>query len=340
MFTAFQNMIGGRPDIAIDFGTSQTTIVDQDGTIVFNEPSICCFNGNHRGSALVAAGTEAKRYLGRVESGLTVSRPMRNGVLSDIRAASELLKYATRDLGPSWTLRRLRSLIGVPADATQAERRALENAALDAGMAKPILIAEPLVAAIGASLEVEDAHGRMVVECGAGITEAVVISLGGICVRRSSRGGGEELDRALADHLRSKHRFRIGPASAERLKVAVSTAFTVGGECVVRISGLDLASGRPKTFEFSVSDALPIWTKYVDRVVGIVKAAMRDTPPELSRDILKDGLILTGGAAFTGRLRETLAAAVGVTVHVAPQATSATGLGLGLALNTNRYKAL
>lgn len=327
-----------RPDVAIDLGTSRTTIVDGRGQIIFDQPSLCCFDGARANSMLVAAGTTAKTYLGRVEKRLPMPRPLRNGVLGDIRAASELLRFATRGLGPAHRLRRLRTLIGVPADATQAERRALQTAAVDAGLGRPALVAEPLAAALGAQLDIDQPRGRMLVECGAGITEVAVISLGGICVLRSDRGGSEELDRALADHLRAKHRLRIGEASAENLKIALSKTYAAGGCGAVSVAGLDAASGRPIRLDVQTAELLPIWSRYVDRIVGLVRSAMRETPPELAQDVLQDGLVLTGGAARTAGLADAIALSTGTRATIAADAASCTGLGLGRALGSDRIR--
>lgn len=340
MSNAFHRIFAARPDVAIDFGTSRTMVIDRGGTVVFDQPSLCCFEGPEHESPLVAVGAMAKTYLGRVERSLTMSRPLRNGVLGDIRAASELLRFATRDLGRARSLTRMRALIGVPADATQAERKALQTAALDAGLGKPVLVAEPLAAAIGAELEIDEPRGRMLVECGAGITEVAVISLGGVCAIRSARGGSEEQDRLLAEHLRTKHRFRIGDASAERLKIALSETFESGGSETVRVAGLDVSSGMPLRFELPIAEVLPIWIRHLDRVVGLVRATMRDTPPELAPDILRDGLTLTGGAARTGGLARAIETSTGVPVNIAPQAIASTGMGLGRVLRFDRGQSV
>jgi rod shape-determining protein MreB len=332
MKSGFAKLGRGRPDVAIDFGTAHTIVVDRTGSVVFDQPSLCCFTTGDTAPKLIAAGSEAKSFLGRVEGSLQISRPLRNGVLSDIRSASELLRFSTRALVGRWSSRRLRALIGVPADATQAERKALETAALDAGMATPTLVAEPILAAIGADLDIDLPRGRMIVDCGAGITEVAVISLGGICVKRSSRGGSEELDRALSDHLRTRHRFRIGDASAERLKIQVSQALLDGSDGSVSVSGLELASGMPTNITLPITELLPLWERYIDRVVRIVRVALRETPPELARDILEDGLMITGGAALTGLLVRSLSSSTGIRVTVAPDTLQSTGLGLAALL--------
>lgn len=307
-----------RADLAIDLGTANTLVVERGSGIVFDEPSVCCFNDVRTVPQFVAAGTEAQRLVGRVAQPLKVIRPLRDGVLSDMAAARELLKFATRAHRRSWPLARPRAVIGVPADATEAERRALGSAALDAGLADPHLMAEPLLSAIGIGLAVEEPRGRMIVDCGAGTTEVAVISLGEICVSRSLRGGGDGLDRALVDHLKQAHRFRIGASTAERLKLELSEALARGEEDrLLEVRGLDSMKGVPKTVAMAARELTAIWDGYAEGVLGIVMAALAETSPELSQDVLDDGISLTGGAAMTGLLARRISERTGIRADVA-----------------------
>ena len=309
---------GRRADLAIDLGTANTLVVERGSGVVFDEPSVCCFSGLRTEPEFVAAGAEAHRFVGRVAKPLKVVRPLRDGVLSDMAAARELLKFATRTHRRSWRLARPRAVIGVPADATEAERRALGSAALDAGLAEPHLMAEPLLSAIGIGLAIEEPRGRMIVDCGAGTTEVAVISLGEICVSRSLRGGGESLDRALLDHLKQAHRFQIGASTSERLKLELSEALACGEEDrLLDVRGLDSIMGVPKTVTVAVRELTTVWDGYADGVLGIVMAALAETPPELSQDVLDDGISLTGGAAMTGLLARRISERTGIPVGVA-----------------------
>ena len=319
-----------RADIAIDLGTANTLVVERGSGIVFDEPSICCFKAYDAVPEFVAAGFEARQLVGRVTRPLKIVRPLANGVLSDMKAARELLKFATRHRRRSWGLSRPRALIGVPADATEAERRALSTAALDAGLSQPRLVDEPLLSAIGIGLRVEEPKGRMIVDCGAGTTEVAVISLGRICLSQSIRGGGEALDRALVGHLHLHHRFLIGASSSESLKLELSEALAQGDvERLLEIRGLDAAAGVPKTIHLPARELSKIWHMNMDNVVAAVRAALAATPPELSQDIFDDGISLTGGAAMTGLLAREISENTGVPARVANAPLQSVAAGLG-----------
>jgi len=322
-----------RADMAIDLGTANTLVVERGSGVVFDEPSVCCFRGYDAVPEFVAAGSEAHGLVGRVGKPLKIVRPLRNGVLSDMASARELLKFATSGQRRGWRFGPPRALIGTPADATQAERRALTTAAMDAGLAEPVLIDEPLLAAIGIGLEIDEPRGRMVVDCGAGTTEVVVISLGRICVAQSVRGGGDALDRALVDHLHLKHRFDIGVATAERLKLDL-VSLLEGGETErsIEIRGLDSAAGVPKVLAVSASELAGIWDRYADSVVTAVRAALEETQPELCQDVLEDGITITGGAGTTRLLAARLAESTGIPTHLADAPLRSVASGLAMLL--------
>jgi rod shape-determining protein MreB len=322
-----------RADIAIDLGTANTIVVERGSGVVFDQPSVCCFRGYGETPELVAAGTEAQAFVGRVAKPLKIVRPVRNGVMSDMIAARELLKFATRSIRPQWRLGRARVLIGVPADATQAERRALTTAAIDAGLPAPELVAEPFLSAIGAGLDVQDSRGRMVVDCGAGTTEVALISLGALCFVHSVRGGGEALDRALIDHLQLARRFRIGCSTAERLKLELSSLLESADRSrLIEVRGLDSASGMPKTIAVPAFELLAVWDRYSDPILTAILAALAETPPELSHDILEDGIVLTGGAAMTGLLAGRISERTGIRARVADSPLRAVANGLSQVL--------
>jgi rod shape-determining protein MreB len=326
-----------RADIAIDLGTANTLVVERGSGIVFDQPSICCFKGFDAIPEFVAAGAEALTYVGRTPKPLRIVRPLRNGVLSDIGAARELIRYATRTLRPAWRLARTRALIGLPADATQAERRALATAAVDAGLAEPELVAEPLMSAIGAGLAVDEPRGRMVVDCGAGTTEVIIISLGQICFNHSVRGGGEALDRMLIDHLHQRHRFQIGSSTAEQLKLELSSLLARGAaSALLEVRGLDVTQGIPRTITVPACELLAVWDRYSQEILGAVRTALAETPPELCRDILEDGITLTGGAAMTGLLASLISDRTGVETRVSEAPLKAVADGLGALLNDSR----
>lgn len=321
-----------RFDLGIDLGTANTLAVVPGSGVVLDQPSICCFQAYDAVPRFVAAGTLAHSYVGKVAKPLKIIHPLRSGVLSDMAAARELLAFVRRAVRPRSMLGRLRPAIGVPADATQAERRALSTAAVDAGFAEPELVPEPLLAALGLGFEIEDARARMVIDCGAGTTEIAVISLGGICVSQSVRGGGDALDQSLTDYLHLRHRFHIGSASAEALKLRLSEMLVGGNSAVVEVRGMDAASGLPREMSISSTELLGVWNKHAQLIVTAVREALSETPPELSEDIFEDGITLTGGAAMTALLADRISASSGIaaTIAEAPLGTVAAGLQRGL----------
>lgn len=326
-----------RADIGIDLGTANTLVVERGAGLIFDQPSVCCFKTYDAAPEFVAAGSEAQGFVGRIARPLKIVRPLRDGVLSDITAARELLKFATRAVRPAFRLARVHALIGVPADATQAERRALTTAATDAGLAEPQLLAEPLLSAIGVGLEIDEPRGRMIVDCGAGTTEVAMISLGDICFSHTVRGGGEGLDRALIDHLHLRHRFQIGSSTAERLKLELSSLLDSNlGEAELEVRGFDATMGVPKTITVPASELLTLWHRHTADVVAAVRTALGETSPELSKDVLEDGIVLTGGAAMTALLMQRIAEETGIPTRIANAPLRSVAKGLEKLLENPR----
>jgi rod shape-determining protein MreB len=324
-----QSIAPRSPELGIDLGTANTLVVAAGAGLLFDQPSVCCFRAYDAVPSFVAAGAEAHLYVGKVAKPLKIIRPLHNGVLSDMAAARELLSFVQRSIRRKPFYRRLRPLIGIPADSTQAEQRALITAAKDAGFAEPVLMAEPVLAAQGLGISIGQPRGRMIVDCGAGTTEVVVISLGEICVSRSVRGGGSELDRSLADHLHSRHRFEIGHASAESLKLKLSAMLRSGdSDAEVEVAGLDTATGLPRLLSIPLAELLGVWDRHLDQIAGAVEAALGETAPELCNDIHEDGITLTGGAASTSLLADRVAERTGIRTRIADEPLLAVAKGL------------
>ncbi|TCJ41318.1 rod shape-determining protein [Parafrankia sp. BMG5.11] len=315
--------------LGIDLGTANTIVVAPGAGIVYDEPTVCCFQAYDAVPRFVTAGTEARNFVGRVAKPLKIVRPLRNGVLSDMVATRELFQFVRRSVGPLRRFGKIRPDIGIPADATQSERRALETAAMDAGFARPRLFSEPLLAAIGLGLDIAEPRGRMIVDCGAGTTEVAVISLGGVCLSKAARGGGEALDQALIDYFASHHRFKIGHSSAEALKIQLSNVLAGDGEKDwVEVRGLEMATGLPRTVQMPAAEVLPVWLKHVEQIVHIVRDALSETPPGLSEGILEDGIILTGGGALDRMIADRIEAETGVRAYAAEGALHSVARGL------------
>jgi rod shape-determining protein MreB and related proteins len=331
----------GSADLAIDLGTANTIVVERGSGVIFNQPSVCCFADAGAGARLFAAGADAHAMIGRVARPLRIARPLRNGVLSDMAAGRELLRHAVRRTGGAWRARRARALIGVPADATQAEQRALLTAAEDAGLGQVRLLPEPLMAAIGAGLDVDVPRGRMVIDCGAGTTEVVVISMGSICLSATVRIGGDTLDEALLDHLHLRHRFQIGVATAERLKLELAELLDAGDatDRVLHMKGQNPAVGRPETLSLPAAELVRVYERHLQNVVDIVRSALHRTPPELSQDIHDDGILLTGGASMAGLLSQRIGEATGLATRIAAAPLDCVALGLSRTLEDGQARA-
>lgn len=320
-----------RPEIAIDFGTANVRVIRRDDGIVFDEPSLCCFSREFGVTGLVAAGAEAHAMIDRTPANLHVKRPLCRGVLLDMEAAKGILRYAvSRAIGKT-RMRMPSVLMGVPADATQAERAALLTAANDAGMGSVKLVIEPLAAALGAQLPVEEATGSMVIECGAGTTEVAVFALGGICETGAVRIGGATLDRTIADRLHLHHKFLIGDLTAEQLKleyVARRQAADADPSSVISVKGRCLRRGLPTSITVEMSELDYIVEKHVEKIVRVVRDVLARTAPELSQDVHDNGVVLTGGGALMPLMSTCIADATGLRVKIADQPTQCVANGL------------
>lgn len=320
-----------KPDIAVDFGTSNLRLVSRDGRIIFDEPSLCCFSRQDGVTKFVAAGAAVRAMLDRTPRGLTIKHPLCRGVLQDIEAAKELLRFALSQTRSARSVRSPSALIGIPADATQAERSAMLTAANDAGFGAVELISEPLAAAIGAGIDVEAPRGALLVECGAATTEVSVFALGGSCAAGSVRVGSTTLDQAIADYLHLEHKFLIGHNTAEEMKLdyagrqqssscSSSVSITAKGRCLRR--------GLPMTLEIPLSELDRIVDRHFEQIVRVVHDVLAQTPPELSQDIFDVGVILTGGGALVPRIADMIAQATQLRVSVAADATHCVAKGL------------
>lgn len=318
------------PELAIDFGTANLRVIRRDVGLVFEEPSLCCFGDLDTYPSLLAAGSAAEAMIDRTPRHLAIRRPLRRGVLQDIESAKQLLRYAVpRALGRK-RIGSKGAVIGVPADATQAERSALITAASDAGLHGVTLVSEPLAAALGAELPINDPRGTMIVECGAGTTEVAVLSLGGICITRSVREGGASLDQAIADHLHFKHRFLIGDRTAERVKQDYVARRTASGrdDRDIEIKGRSLISRVPASLRLPLSEFDQVAEKHVAHIVDVIREVLNTTPPELSHDICGHGIVLTGGSAVMPLLRQMIENDTGLAVTVAENPAHCVAQGL------------
>ncbi|MFI9046579.1 rod shape-determining protein [Streptomyces sp. NPDC053427] len=316
----------GTYDIGIDLGTANTLVYARGKGVVLNEPSVVAVNGT---GEVIAVGAEAKRTIGRTPSGITAMRPLREGVIADFDAAEQMLRALMKKALPSRRFARPRVVICVPSGITGVERRAVIDSARGAGAREVHLIEEPMAAAIGAGLPVDEPIGCMVVDIGGGTTEVAVVSMGGLVTARSVRIAGDALDAAIAAYIKKKHTLAIGERTAEDIKIAIGSAawtpvvIDEDGEPDRRdsftVRGRDHVTGLPRIQEITEEEIREALTEPVDAIVRAVHHTLDACPPELSGDIIERGIALTGGGALLRGLDLRLQEEMGVPVTVADQ---------------------
>ncbi len=291
-------------DMAIDLGTANTLVYVRGSGIVLNEPSVVAINANN--NRALAVGMEAKRMIGRTPSHIRAIRPLRDGVIADFEITEMMLRYFIQKVHKRrWA--RPRIVVCVPSGITPVERRAVEEAAYQAGARQAFTIEEPMAAAIGTGLPIHEPSGSMVVDIGGGTTEVAVISLGGIVVSRSIRIAGDELDEAIIDWVKKEYNLLLGERTAEQLKMAIGSAYPFENEPSAEVRGRDLVSGLPKTVQLTAAEIREAIAEPVTQVVDAVKATLDKTPPELAADLMERGIVITGGGALLKGLAERLA---------------------------------
>lgn len=322
-------------DISIDLGTANTLIYVREKGIVLDEPSVVALRkDSHNGQSRVAAvGTEAKRMLGRTPGNIVATRPLKDGVIADFHVTEKMLQHFIRKVHETRFLRPSpRVLICVPCGSTQVERRAIRESAQGAGARSVYLIEEPMAAAIGAGLPVEEASGSMVVDVGGGTTEVAIISLSGIVYAESVRIGGDRFDEAIINYVRRNYGTLIGETTAERIKQDIGTAFPTNEVEEVEVRGRNLAEGVPRSFILNSNEILEALQEPLSGIVGAVRNALEQAPPELAADIAERGMVLTGGGALLKNLDRLLVEETGLPVIVADDPLTCVARGGGRAL--------
>lgn len=330
-------------DMAIDLGTVNTVIHVRDRGIVLNEPSVIAIETIAGVRRVKVVGNEAKPMMGKTPANIQAIRPLRDGVIADIDVAEQMIKhFMAKAVGASGRLsRRHAVVICVPSGSTMVERRAIQIAAMNAGASRVQLIDEPMAAAIGAGLPVTEPRGAMVVDIGGGTTEVAVLSLQGIAYSNSVRIGGDKLDEAIASHVRRSHNLMIGEMTAERIKHGIGSAVIPLDEGrTMRVKGRDLVNGRPAEITISEAEIAEALAEGVGQIKLAVMTALEQTAPELSADIIDEGITLTGGGALLGHLDQALSEQTGLAVQVADDALSCVAMGAGKALEDPAYSGV
>ncbi|MEJ2315966.1 MAG: rod shape-determining protein [Gammaproteobacteria bacterium] len=334
MFNRFRGIFSN--DLSIDLGTANTLIYARDQGIVLNEPSVVAIRTDKaRGStkSVAAVGEEAKRMLGRTPHNIEAIRPMKDGVIADFTVTEKMLQYFIHKVHESRFMRPSpRVLICVPVGSTQVERRAIKESALGAGAREVYLIDEPMSAAIGAGLPVNEARGSMVLDIGGGTSEVAIISLNGIVYANSVRVGGDRFDDAIINYIRRNYGTLIGEATAERIKHEIGTAYPGNEVKEIEVKGRNLAEGIPRSFILNSNEILESLQEPLSGIVGAVKQALEQTPPELGADVAERGIVLTGGGALLRDLDRLLEEETGLPVVVAEDPLTCVARGGGRAL--------
>ncbi len=318
-------------DIGIDLGTANTLVYVRDRGIVLREPSVVAIqSGTNR---VLAVGEEAKRMLGRTPGSIVAIRPLKSGVIADFEITEAMLRYFIRKVHNRRAMVRPRVIIAVPSGITEVEKRAVKDSATHAGAREVYLIEEPMAAAIGVGLPVQEPAGNMIVDIGGGTTEVALISLAGIVFSRSVRVGGDEMDEAIVQHMKRVYNLMIGERTAEEVKMTIGSAYPMGEEAAMEVKGRDLVAGLPKTLTITSEEIREALQEPVSTIVEAVRITLERCPPELSADLVDRGLIVAGGGALLSGLDKLIAEQTGLPVHVADDPLSAVAEGTGVVLH-------
>jgi rod shape-determining protein MreB len=333
MFKKIRGMFSN--DLSIDLGTANTLIYMPGQGIVLNEPSVVAIREDRiRGTKTIAAvGSDAKLMLGRTPGNITAIRPLKDGVIADFAVTERMLREFINKVHENKFLRPSpRILICVPCGSTQVERRAIRESASMAGAREVYLIDEPMSAAIGAGLPVDEAHGSMVLDIGGGTSEVAIISLSGIVYSTSVRIGGDRFDEAIINYVRRNYGTLIGEATAEKIKKEVGTAYPGSEILEIEVKGRNLAEGVPRGFTLNSNEILEALQEPLSGIVGAVKVALEQTPPELGADVANRGIVLTGGGALLKDIDRLIAEETGLPVYIADDPLTCVARGGGMVL--------
>ena len=339
MFKKLRGMFSN--DLSIDLGTANTLIYVRDRGIVLNEPSVVSIRIHNGVKTVTAVGADAKRMLGLTPCNITAIRPLKDGVIADFQVTEKMLQHFIHKVHENSFIRPSpRVLVCVPCKSTQVERRAIRESVMGAGAREVRLIEEPMAAAIGAGLPVDQASGSMVVDIGGGTTEIAIISLNGVVYSESVRLGGDRFDEAIATHVRRNYGSLIGDATAERIKKEIGCAYASKTIREIDVRGRNLAEGVPRSFTLNSDEILEALQEPLSSIVQAVKSALEQSPPELASDIAESGLVLTGGGALLRDLDKLLSEETGLPVIVADDPLTCVARGGGKAMELMDTHAL
>ena len=329
MFGKFFGFISS--DIGIDLGTANTLVYVKDRGIVLREPSVVAVKCGT--NEVLAVGDDAKRMLGRTPGNIVAIRPLRDGVIADFDVTEAMLRHFIRKVHSRRGLVRPRVVIAVPSGITEVEKRAVKESALQAGAREVYMIEEPMAAAIGVGLPVQEASGNMIVDIGGGTTEVALISLSGIVYSRSVRVAGDELDESIVQYMKRAYSLMVGERTAEEIKIRIGSAYPIEKEMTMDVKGRDMVAGLPKTITITSQEVREALVEPLNTIVDAVRVTLERCPPELSADLVDRGIVLAGGGALLRGFDKLLQEETGLPVHIADDPLSAVGVGTGMVLN-------
>ena len=324
-------MLRFSPKLGIDLGTTTTLVYVPEKGIVLNEPSVVAVSLED--NSILAVGAEAKTMIGKTPESIVAYRPMKDGVIANYRITEAMLSYYMKKALGRINIMRPEVILSVPAGVTSTERRAVIEAAVKAGAKQAYVVKEPVLAAIGAGIPIQEARGHIIVDIGGGTIDVAVISLGGIVASTSVKCAGNRLDRAIQDYAKKQRNIAIGEKTAEEIKIAIGSALPLQEELTITVKGRNVITGLPETTELITNDVVKAIGKELQEMVSAIKVVLQDTPPELAADIIDRGITMTGGTSQLRNLDELIFRRTGVRAKVAEHAPLCVARGSGIALS-------
>ena len=323
--------------VGIDLGTKNSLVFVPQKGIVLNEPSVVAVSLTD--NSILAVGEAAREMTGRTPDTIRVYRPMKDGVIADYRVTLAMLRYFLKKVVPRYQFFKPEVLVSVPAGVTSTERRAVVEATTQAGARATYIAKEPILAAIGAEIPINSTSGHMIVDIGGGTTEVAVISLGGIVASSSVRVAGDKIDQAISDYIKRKHNLAIGENMAEDIKIKIGCALALKPELTIEFRGRDLAQGLPKNIKLTSTEISVAIQEPLQEIIMVIKSLLRETPPELSADIMDKGMIISGGGALLKNIDQLISQTTGVPCFIAEDSLTCVVKGTGVVLdNLEVYK--
>ncbi len=322
-------------DMGIDLGTATTLVFVKGEGVVLCEPSVVAIQKGS--SQVLAVGEEAKRMLGRTPGSIVAIRPMKDGVIADFEVTESMLRYFIKKVHHRRVLVRPRMIIAIPSGITEVEKRAVRDSAEHAGAREVFLVEEPIAAAVGVGLPIQEPAGNMIIDIGGGTTEMAVISLAGIVYAKCIRIGGDEMDEAIIEHLKKSYNLMIGERTAEEIKIRIGSAYPLDEELTMEVRGRDLVAGLPKIITISSEEVREAVSGPINAIVEATRITLERTPPELSADLIERGIVLAGGGSLLRGIDKLLSEETGLPVHVAEDPVTSVALGTGKVLDEIHY---